>query len=56
MKKNKAKIIKKLQFHKESNKSNMMGLSPTNLKKCREFYLAYIEIQQPMPVESFLTN
>ena len=37
-------------------KTEMKGLSATNLRKCREFYLAYIEIQQTASVKSLTTK
>ena len=35
--------------------SGLKGCSPTNLRKFREFYRAYPEIQQTPSVDSFLT-
>ena len=34
--------------------AGIKGSSPTNLRKFREFYIAYAEIQQTLSVESFL--
>jgi len=43
-KKRKTEISQKLSFN---------GTSPTNLRKFREFYLGYLEIQQTVSVKSF---
>lgn len=44
------KLIKRLSD--ELGKSNIKGMSQTNLRKFREFYLAYQKIQQAVPVGS----
>jgi len=36
--------------------SGIKGMSSTNLRKFREFYLAYMEIQQALPVKSLLSG
>lgn len=38
---------------KQLKQRGIKGVSATNLRKFREFYLAYAEIQQALPVESF---
>lgn len=43
-------LIKRLS--EELKKLGLKGMSPTNLRKFREFYLNYKEIQQAVPVES----
>ena len=44
------KLIKRLSD--ELGKSNVKGMSQTNLRKFREFYLAYQKMQQALPVAS----
>lgn len=43
-------LIKRLS--EQLKKSGLKGMSRTNLRKFREFYLAYNKIQQALPVES----
>ncbi len=49
-----SKLYGKALIDRLSNRlkqSGLKGISPTNLRKFREFYLAYPEIQQALPVE-----
>ncbi|MBM4311698.1 MAG: DUF1016 domain-containing protein [Deltaproteobacteria bacterium] len=45
-------LIKRLA--EQLKQAGIKGSSPTNLRKFREFYMAYAEIQQTVSVESFL--
>jgi len=41
------------QLAKRLKTQGIKGMSPTNLRKCREFYQTYSKIQQALPVKSF---
>lgn len=45
------KLIDQLSI--EFKKAGLKGVSAMNLRKCREFYSSYSQIQQALPVESF---
>ncbi|MBF0105439.1 MAG: DUF1016 family protein [Deltaproteobacteria bacterium] len=45
-------LIEQLSARLENQ--GIKGISPTNLRKCREFYQAYDEIQQALPVKSII--
>jgi len=44
------------QLSSRLKQSGIKGTSPTNLRKFRDFYLSYAEIQQAVPVESLTSN
>lgn len=46
------KLINRLSA--ELKNRGLKGMSPTNLRKCREFYQAYAEIQQTLSVKSLI--